>query len=539
MPPAPRLPSIRVDAEGFISHAPGLNDGEAIELMLHLLRIPHLRATAVDSIHPTMFHPTRQAELVVLFESIATVCVGEEPLSFQALRSEIDRRGEIPNVLVDVEREWLMNPSTGFLARAQRIPAGDLSKERGLELLGRFIIQKGIAERFRFALNSCLEGYYPAALKEYCEQGLECFARVDQFNTGSDIVPVGEELAEHDQRLRQVRGRELVGLRTGLRSLDDKLLGLRGLTVLAAGPGVGKTAFALQIARGVCRHHAENNAAVLFVSLDMSRFEVITRLECQLADMEWATFVRGSPSQRGTDEPFTPAHAQCLEDGRRRLVEEELDRRLTICDRQQLRTVTARSIATLIREAKDRCGATRALAIIDYLNLIEPASDSRRHDHLEADKARVKIVQDVIALTRTAANPEGDAILAISEARKPAAKQAWGAELADVMGSARIPYAADAVLVFRRMLDKDIASFYALEGAGRLAAVAARRARLEAGGIAPIVLDVAKGRDGMTRGEIGLEFHFRRSRLDEIQKAPGTSSTLGPRSGSQRERQQP
>jgi hypothetical protein len=57
------------------------------------------------------------------------------------------------------------------------------------------------------------------------------------------------------------------------------------------------------------------------------------------------------------------------------------------------------------------------------------------HD-LEADKHRVRVAQDVVAATRTADNPVGDAVLVIGEARKPPdARRAWGESLTDLMNA--------------------------------------------------------------------------------------------------------
>jgi hypothetical protein len=120
-------------------------------------------------------------------------------------------------------------------------------------------------------------------------------------------------------------------------------------------------------------------------------------------------------------------------------------------------------------------------------------------------------MQDVVARTRSPANPEGDAVLAISEVRKPPdAKQGWGSLLADLMGAARIAYAADAVLLYSRMTPAEVKRTYGLGGATK-GAVAQRLAQLDADGVAPMIVSLAKGRDGMRRGEWPMEFRYRRS----------------------------
>jgi hypothetical protein len=107
-------------------------------------------------------------------------------------------------------------------------------------------------------------------------------------------------------------------------------------------------------------------------------------------------------------------------------------------------------------------------------------------------------------------------VVAISETRKPATgRRHWGEDLADLMGSARLGYGADAVLLYRRIAgDDELARVYA--DAGR--ATPPTSGRLEDEGISPIMLSLAKGRDGMRLGEWPLEYHFNRSIFREIER---------------------
>src|SRR5581483_4648655 len=117
--------------------------------------------------------------------------------------------------------------------------------------------------------------------------------------------------------------------------------------------------------------------------------------------------------------------------------------------------------------------------------------------------------------------PLGDTALVISEARKPPSskdKDSWGDSMSELMGSARLGYAGDAVLLYREMNLKEIGAFYG--GLGEEDAKK-RREALKNEGIAPIMLILEKGRDGMTRGKWGTEFHFKKSRF--IAKPPQTN----------------
>jgi replicative DNA helicase len=95
-------------------------------------------------------------------------------------------------------------------------------------------------------------------------------------------APVKDGLQQFESELEE-RGKtgKLPGILTGLRSLDRTTGGMRKkkLIVVAARPGMGKSALALTI----CKNLAEQSPPVssLIISLEMSRDELIERLMCQ------------------------------------------------------------------------------------------------------------------------------------------------------------------------------------------------------------------------------------------------------------------
>lgn len=77
----------------------------------------------------------------------------------------------------------------------------------------------------------------------------------------------------------------LRGVPTGFADLDECLAGMQksNMIVLAARPGVGKTAFSLTIARNVA---VEKKMSVGYFSLEMSKEEMVDRLLVQQADID-------------------------------------------------------------------------------------------------------------------------------------------------------------------------------------------------------------------------------------------------------------
>lgn len=101
------------------------------------------------------------------------------------------------------------------------------------------------------------------------------------------FLPIKETLAESFERLDELQksGDDLRGLPTGLKDLDDILAGLQksNLVILAARPGMGKTALSLNIARTIS---ISNKKKIGFFSLEMSREELVDRLLVAQADID-------------------------------------------------------------------------------------------------------------------------------------------------------------------------------------------------------------------------------------------------------------
>jgi replicative DNA helicase len=101
------------------------------------------------------------------------------------------------------------------------------------------------------------------------------------------FIPVKDALAESFDRLDELHKKAsgLRGVPTGFKDLDNMLAGFQAsnMIVLAARPGLGKTAFVLNVARQVS---VEEKTAVGFFSLEMSKEELVDRLLIRQAEID-------------------------------------------------------------------------------------------------------------------------------------------------------------------------------------------------------------------------------------------------------------
>jgi len=117
------------------------------------------------------------------------------------------------------------------------------------------------------------------SLKEILDQAESRVFAISQENLTRNFVPMKDILAASFDRLDEIqkRGSGLRGIPTGFKDLDNVLAGLQdsNLIILAARPGIGKTAFLLNVANYVA---VKENLPIGIFSLEMSQEELGDRL---------------------------------------------------------------------------------------------------------------------------------------------------------------------------------------------------------------------------------------------------------------------
>ncbi len=135
------------------------------------------------------------------------------------------------------------------------------------------------------------------------------FSVYQDFNKGTDsarIAPMKEILSEVYEQVEHLyeKKSDVIGIPTGFIDLDKKTSGLQNsdLIVVAARPGMGKTSFALCVAKNVAM---DQKKPVAIFSLEMSKQQIAQRLICaearidlhrlrsgNLRDNEWPKLAR-------------------------------------------------------------------------------------------------------------------------------------------------------------------------------------------------------------------------------------------------------
>jgi replicative DNA helicase len=178
-----------------------------------------------------------------------------------------------------------------------------------------------------------------------------------------------EVIMEALERIDSRVGKEslsISGIATGYVDLDEKIAGLQNseLVIIAARPGCGKTAFALNLARNVL---VEEKLPVAFFSLEMSRLELAERLLCCQARVDSHKVRKGHLS---SDDIQKLMDAGDVLRKTKLYIDDTPSRSM-----MQIAATTRR-----LMKKEEKTGGIR-LVIIDYLQLIEP--ENRRDPRQE------------------------------------------------------------------------------------------------------------------------------------------------------------
>lgn len=221
----------------------------------------------------------------------------------------------------------------------------------------------------------------------------------------------------------QRRGKS-AGVPTGLSSFDADQGGLfpGELAILAARPGCGKTSLALQVAD----YNARRGRLVYFASLEMSSVELSIRLACGESGVSNRLVRIGQISPEASAALSEAFNGQATS-------------QLEVHDR------AAMTVAAIRREIRKRKKRGLALAVIDYLQLVQP--DDRR---MPREQQVARIVRSLKETAREYNTP----ILCLCQLNRQADNDS-PPMLSHLRESGAIEQDADVVLFLQRHEPKD------------------------------------------------------------------------------------
>ena len=303
----------------------------------------------VENVKARDFYDANHKEI---FEAILNLSRRNAPVDALTVSEELKSRGTLEMV---GGRAYIASLSSGTPTIANA------------EEYAKIIAQKSSARRLIEVADDVIEKGYegsmdPGSLLDYAESGIFEISQQRQKGQYTHIKDVLLENIEIIDKAAQMEG-GLTGVTTGFRDLDEKTSGLQKseLIILAARPAMGKTAFALTVARNAA---VKGGASVLLFSMEMSKESLGQRLLAMESRVDMQSLKKGNLQRRDWDD-----------------INDALD----ILSRANIHIDDTAGVS--IMEMKSKCRRLKAeegldLVIIDYLQLMNPEgrADSRTQE---------------------------------------------------------------------------------------------------------------------------------------------------------------
>lgn len=216
----------------------------------------------IDILQPDAFYKDAHK---YIFEAIVTLFNDSQPIDLLTVSSQLKKMAKLD----------LAGGDFYLIQLTQKI-----SSSAHIEFHSRIILQKFIQRSLIKISSEIIEDSYDESTDVFdlLDKAESKLYEVTQGNIKRSSETAQSLVIQAKKRIEQIAGKEgLSGTPTGFHALDKVTSGWQpsDLIIIAARPGMGKTAFVLSMARNMAIQF--NNAVALF-SLEMSSVQLITRL---------------------------------------------------------------------------------------------------------------------------------------------------------------------------------------------------------------------------------------------------------------------
>ncbi len=240
-------------------------------------------AKVSDILTPDSFYDHRHK---VIYEAVATLSLNQRPIDILTVTEQLRSSGTI-------------DEAGGPLYVTQL--AGKVTTSAHIDYHARIISQKAMAREL-ISFTSEVQNEAFEETTDICELLNDAESRLFQIahkNVKKDFESIDVVLEQSIERIRtaSARAQGMSGLASGFRDLDNITSGWQNsdLIILAARPAMGKTAFALSMAKNIA---VNNEQPVALFSLEMSNVQLVNRLISSVCE------ISGSKLRDGRLAPY-------------------------------------------------------------------------------------------------------------------------------------------------------------------------------------------------------------------------------------------
>ena len=363
----------------------------------------------VEEVTVDMFFDERNRHI---FNAIKNLHDEKIPIDITTIKNELDKDKKLNSVGLDYLSEVIDSVVTSA------------NLDFYIKIVKDYAVRRNLIETATDIINNTYDVEDVTSLLDNAEKNI---LNVVRARTVGDFVPIQEILRRAQAKLEELakNKRTITGLETGFPDFDRITTGLQGgeMIILAARPGMGKTALALNMASYAAMH---TKKAVAIFNLEMSADMLINRMIASIGQIDSYKLQTGNMQEKDWKR-YNEAMSQLA------------DTNIYIEDNAG---VTAQEIRAKCRRlANSETGL--GLVVIDYLQLV--SSGNRRVESRQVE------VSEISRALKTMALELDVPVIALSQLSRSAEKRESNQPmLADLRESGSLEQDADMVLFINR-----------------------------------------------------------------------------------------
>ena len=229
----------------------------------------------------TFYEPRNQK----VYSAIQSLNMGDLPVDIMTVTEELKREG----TLEDVGGPTYIVELSSHVASSAHI-----------EYHARILHQKFLARQLISVAGMIEEKAYDESqdVDELMQEAEGSLFELSQKNMRQDFIQIDPVIKQAEEILMKAYSNPggLTGISTGYTELDDKTSGWQqsDLVIIAGRPAMGKTAFALSLAKNIA---VDNRIPVAFFSLEMSNVQLVNRLISNVCEISGKKILNGQLDQ--------------------------------------------------------------------------------------------------------------------------------------------------------------------------------------------------------------------------------------------------
>lgn len=366
--------------EKFQDYLPPQNVEAEQAVLGSIFRSPDAVIEAMEYVEPRDFY-RRNHQLI--FQAMVDLNENNATIDALTIANQLDKKGQLEDV-----------GGRQYLAEL----AVSAPTSRNLSFYAQIVEEKSILRRLIDTADNISKKSYEQSdeVADIIDEAERDILQVAGNRNAQGFQHIGnviqDNLVDIDQLFKN--DEQITGLSTGYQELDNITAGLHSdeLIIIAARPGVGKTAFALNLAQNI---GTKTDETVAIFSLEMSSSQLVNRMLCAEGTIDANNLRTGNLTDEEWDNLIIAAGSLS-------------EANVYIDDTPGIRTAEIR--AKCRRLAKENNGI--GLIVIDYLQLIEGSSgkENRQQEVSEISRQLKRLAKElsvpVVALSQLSRSVE-------------------------------------------------------------------------------------------------------------------------------------